>query len=115
MHRIALLAAMLTITTAGPAMSDPYSDPFYEFFHYEEAPLPVGGDCGAIAAAIGAEATWYGEFSGKRWDIYFDKLYPFAARGCFESELACRIWQHQALTYIGGGPMYYTSCRLGLG
>jgi hypothetical protein len=113
MRGIAAFAVSLVLIV-GAAAADSYHDPFYGFFDYEEAPLPVGGDCEAIASVIGSGATWYGEFSGKRWDIYFDRLSPFAAQGCFESELACRLWQHQALTYIGGGPMYYTSCRPGV-
>jgi hypothetical protein len=73
----------------------------------------VAGDCAAIAAAVGPEATWYGEFSGKYFDNFADNYHPFAARGCFDSEYACRVWQNEAITYLSRGPVYYTSCRLG--
>jgi hypothetical protein len=102
------LATALLIPVA--ASADPYYD---DFFHYEEPRLPVGGDCEAIAAAIGPGATWHGEFSGKHYDNFTDQYSPFAAFGCFESQYACQVWQHQALTYIGRGPLYYTTCRPG--
>jgi hypothetical protein len=108
MRRIAaLLVAMLA--AAGSAAADP----LYGFFDYRKPVPPVAGDCAAIAAAIGPEATWYGEFSGRRWDNFTDEYYPFAARGCFDSEFACRVWQNQAITYLDRGPMNYSSCRRG--
>ena len=82
-------------------------------FDYQEPAPPVAGDCAQISAAIGPEATWYGEFSGKRYDSSTDKYYPYATRGCFKSEYACRVWQQVALTYIGEGPLYYMTCRQG--
>lgn len=108
MRRAHALAAVFCLTS-----SIAYADPYDDFFDYEEPRLPVGGDCEAIAAAIGPEATWYGEFSGKHYDNFTDQYSPFAAFGCFESHFACQIWQHQALTYIGQGPLYYMTCRPG--
>ena len=108
MRRIAVLL-VTTLAAAGGAAADP----FYGFFDYRQPAPPVAGDCAAIAAAIGPEATWYGEFSGRRWDNFKDEYYPFAARGCFDSEFACRVWQNQAITYLDRGPMNYSSCRRG--
>ena len=104
-----VVALVLTVLVATPAAADP----LYGFFDYRKPRPPVAGDCAQIAAAVGPEATWYGEFAGRRWDNFTDKYYPFSARGCFESEFACRVWQNQALTYADGGPMYYTRCRRG--
>lgn len=87
--------------------------PFENFLENEEPRLPTAGDCSALAAELGPEATWYGEYSGKRFDAFNDKYYPFAASGCFESELACRVWQQRAITYAVDGPLYYTRCRQG--
>jgi len=103
-----LAAAIAAGLISAVAFADPYDD----FFDYEAPQLPVGGDCEAIAAAIGPDATWYGEFSGKYYDRFTNQYSPFAAFGCFETENACRRWQHQALTYIGQGPLYYMTCRL---
>ncbi|MGH6925475.1 MAG: hypothetical protein ACRED5_17245, partial [Propylenella sp.] len=108
MQRIAALAFAI-IAAAGTAAADP----FYGFFDYQKAGPPVGGDCAAISAAIGRDATWYGEFSGRRWDNFTDKYYPFAAFGCFDSEFDCRVWQNQAITYLDRGPMNYSTCRQG--
>jgi hypothetical protein len=104
---IALGAALLLM--AAPAAADPVSGFIDNFFHYQEPPPPVGGDCAAIAAAIGPEQTWRGEFSGRRLG-YYTRSVPYAARGCFESEVACRIWQQQALNYAEGR-LTYMSCR----
>jgi hypothetical protein len=86
------------------------ADPFYGLFRYDD-PVPLAGDCGRIAAAIGPENTWYGQYSGKYVDGFTDRVLPYAARGCFESEYACRVWQNEAMTYSNGGPTYHTSCR----
>ena len=109
MRRIALVALTLA-SLAGTAAADP----FYGLFEYEQPRLPPGGDCAAIAAAIGPGATWYGEFSGKRYDDFKDSYHPVAARGCFGSEYACRVWQNEAITYLGRGPLVYTLCRQGV-
>lgn len=89
------------------------ADPFYGFFHYDEPKPPVAGDCGAIAAQIGPDATWHGEFSGRRHNGYSPGYFPFFASGCFESEFECRVWQNDATTYLGQGPIVYTTCRRG--
>lgn len=96
---------------ASPVAADPVTGLFYSFFNYEDSPPPVGGDCDAIAAAIGPDQTWYGEFSGRRLG-YYHRSQPYGARGCFESEIACRIWQQQALSYAEG-TLTYMSCRQG--
>jgi len=110
MGRIATVLTLL-LGLAGPAAADPLES----FFEYREPRLPRGGDCASLAAALGSAAVWYGAFSGKRFDKFTDNYYPFAARGCFPNETACRIWQQRALTYAGAGPLYYTSCRQGRG
>ena len=104
-------AVLLVMIVAGSAAA---ADPFYGLFEYEKPLPPVAGDCNAIAAAIGSEATWYGEFAGKRHDDFSERYYPFSARGCFDSQFACRIWQNQAITYLGQGAMVYSTCRRGL-
>lgn len=90
------------------------ADPIGNFFDYHVPRAPASGDCAAIAAAIGPEATWYGEFSGTRVDDFSDYYYPYAARGCFKSEAACRFWQGRSLTYLGRGYLLATSCRQGI-
>jgi hypothetical protein len=107
MRRATLLAILAIV--ASPAAADP----FYGLFDFEVPQRPVAGDCAAIAAAIGPESTWYGVFSGKYIDDFRDVYGPFAARGCFDSEFACRVWQNEAITYLNGGPLYHTSCRPG--
>jgi hypothetical protein len=102
MPRIIALVLLVVAAIASPAAADP----LYDFFHYEEPRPPVSGDCGAAG-----EGIWYGEFAGKRYDNFRDQYEPFSARGCFESELACRIWTNQAVTYLGRGPMIYATCR----
>lgn len=83
------------------------------FFHYRTQPPPVGGDCDRIAAAIGPASTWYGEFAGRRRELNDRKFRPYSARGCFESEFQCRIWQQQAISYADGA-IVFTSCRRGV-
>jgi hypothetical protein len=107
----ARVLVLATVAALGAAPA--FAAPFENFFDYEEPRLPRAGDCSAIAAELGPGATWYGEYSGKRYDTFNDEYYPFAARGCFKSETACRIWQQRAITYSIGGPIYYTSCRPG--
>ena len=90
------------------------ASPFHDAFAYQAPRPPIAGDCNQIAAAIGPDATWYGEIAGRRWDNFQDQYYPFSARGCFHSERECRIWHNQALTYMDRGPMNYAICRRGL-
>lgn len=106
----------IAILTALPmCLSQAQAQPFENFFDYEEPRPPVGGDCGEISAAIGREATWYGQFAGNRFDIFNDRYYPYSAQGCFDSEIACRIWQNRAITYLVDGAIVATSCRRGRG
>ena len=61
-------------------------------FDYDEPQPPVGGDCDAIAAAIGPEATWYGEFAGNHVDDFTDcEVGLFRAR-LLQVEYACRAF-----------------------
>lgn len=101
---IRLLASVVALFAAGGVAA---ADPFYGWLQYDEPVRPVGGDC----AAMGSAAPWRGEFSGKRLDGFTDNYLPYATRGCFPSLGACRLWQHQAITYLDGGPIYYTTCR----
>jgi hypothetical protein len=84
------------------------------FLDYQKPPPPVGGDCGSIASQIGPEATWYGEFAGNYYDDFTDNRFPYSARGCFASEYACRVWQNEAISYIGRGGIVYMRCRQGI-
>ena len=79
---------------------------------YENGP-PPGGDCGAIAAARGAGGTWYGEFAGRHYDSFREMYFPISARGCFESEYACRRWQNEAMSFAGQGGILYMRCTQG--
>jgi hypothetical protein len=106
MPRIVLAVLLLLATTAAGS-----AGPFYGLFDYDEPKPPVAGDCDAIAAKIGRDATWYGEFGGNRVDSYSDNRGPFSARGCFPSEGACRVWVQQAITYLYEGKMLYQRCR----
>lgn len=99
------LAAVLVAPSSGAAA--PYRD-----YDARTGP-PVAGDCGRIVAALGQDRTWYGEFSGRRYDTFTDRYYPYGASGCFESEGACRLWHQQGLTYLGVGPLNYMTCRRG--
>ncbi len=82
-------------------------------FQYNREQQPVSGDCRALSAALGPEAVWYGFYSGRRYDDFTENYRPYAARGCFESEFACRVWQNQAMTYSERGPTHFTRCRRG--
>jgi len=95
-----LLASLLIAAGLGGHAA---AQPFQDFFNYQEPRMPVGDDC--------TGATWYGEFAGKRFDDFRDMYYPVSARGCFHSEFDCRIWNQQAITYLGRGPMLYATCR----
>jgi len=110
--RIFAIVLIAAFGLAGPAAArDPLTGLVHSFFYYRAPPPPVGGDCSAIAAEIGPGVTWFGEFSGKRY-LVNDRYRAFSARGCFESELACRIWQQRAITYAFGA-ISHTSCRPG--
>lgn len=108
-----LIATVLTIAAmAGPAAArDPLTDLVDSFFNYREPPPPRSGNCNEIASEVGPGAVWYGEFSGKRYQIN-DRFRMYSARGCFASEADCRIWQEQALTYASGA-ISQASCRPG--
>ena len=107
MRSIASIAlALIVATAANPA--------FAFFFDYQKPQPPVGGDCTAIAAQIGPEATWYGEFAGNYYDDFNDQRYPFSARGCFTSEFACHAWQNDGISYTGRGGIVYMRCSQGL-
>jgi hypothetical protein len=106
----AVVTAFAILTMVGIANADP----LYGLFDYQKAEPPVSGDCAAVAAKVGPEATWYGEFAGNRVDdINYRSPHAFAARGCFPSEYACRVWQNVAISYLRGGPVFYTRCQRG--
>jgi hypothetical protein len=99
------MSLIAIVATCGVASANPS----FGWLHYDEPQPPVAGDCGAIGPA----AAWHGEFSGKRLDGFTDQYHPYATRGCFTNLAECRIWQNQAVTYLDGGPIYYTTCRPG--
>jgi len=105
----AFVSALAVVALTGASAADPLSD----FFNYEAPRLPVGGDCTAIAAEVGPQSTWYGEFAGNRRDNLNDRFYPFSARGCFRSEFDCRIWHQVAVTYLDGGVIVFARCERG--
>jgi hypothetical protein len=107
--RVAAFVLALLLTSGAAA-----ANPIAGFFYYEEPQAPVGGDCGAIAAAIGPEATWYGEFIGNYVDDFTDSKSAYSARGCFKSETACWAFLHTALTYVGRGELVHMYCRQGV-
>ena len=108
----AVILATLLASAAPAAALDPVTGTLHSFFGgYRPAPPPQGGDCAAIAAAIGPEATWYGTFSGKRYGPN-ERYNAYGAEGCFDSERECRIWQQRAINYAFG-PIQFTSCRPG--
>ena len=108
--RLFVAAILAAVGMSGPAFArDPITGLVESFFNYEAPRPPPVGNCAAIATEIGAGSTWFGEFSGERW-MHNDRFEPFASRGCFDSEIACRIWQQQALTYADGA-ISYMSCR----
>jgi len=98
MRTIAILAlsfaAALGAAAQGPAFA----------LTYENGP-PPGGDCEAVAAARGANGTWYGEFAGRHYDSFREMYFPISARGCFVSEYECRRWTNEAMSFAGRGGM----------
>ena len=109
MRFVAVTIAALLLMPAQAFAGNPLTD----LFRYKEPPIPQSADCSALASSMGVPAVWRGEFSGKRYDDLSDREQPYADRGCFENEAACRIWQQQEITVTNGGPIYYTSCRQG--
>ena len=104
--RVAALALVGLVALAGAASAA-------GIFGYDRERQPISGDCQALAAELGPGRVWHGVYSGKRYDDFSENYFPYAVRGCFPSEFACRIWQNQAMTYAERGPTYYTRCRLG--
>jgi hypothetical protein len=106
MRRIAVVAQLFfiafAVASAAPALALTYGD----------GPAP-GGDCRAIASRIGADATWYGEFSGRHYDSFREMYFPISARGCFVSQYECRRWQNEAMSFAGQGGMLYARCTQG--
>ena len=89
--------------------------PSYALFGswYPDDEPPAAGDCAAIVSRIGPDATWYGEFAGRYYDEFRNMRFPYSARGCFESEYACRVWQGNSMTYTGRGGMLWSRCTPG--
>jgi hypothetical protein len=112
MRLTATIHAALLLSAGPAAARDPLTGTIESFFGgYRPAPPPVGGDCGAVAAAIGPEATWFGTFSGKR-RLPNERFQAFGAQACFDREADCRVWQQRAINYADG-PIGFTSCRRG--
>lgn len=102
-----ILSALLAVALLGvaPARADFVSD----FFRVKPTPVPPAGDCRALSAQYGADGIWYGEFSGKKYKLFYDGFTPYGARGCFTSEAECRVWQQRSITHAVG-PVYFTRC-----
>lgn len=112
MRVAALVLAAVLVLPGAAAARDPITGTLHSFFGGYRAPAPpVGGDCRAIAAALGPQSTWYGTFGGKRLQAN-DRYNAYGTAACFESELDCRVWQQQAINYAPG-PITFTSCRPG--
>jgi hypothetical protein len=112
MRLLAAVVLTLLSLSAPAAARDPVTGLVHSFFGgYRPPPYPAGGDCAAIAAAIGPQATWFGTFSGKR--IEREESNAFGAEGCFPSEIECRIWQQRAINYASAA-VQFTSCRPGV-
>ncbi len=105
-------AALLLIAAIG-AWSATATPAKAFFFDYQEPQPPVAGDCQSLAARIGPDATWYGEYAGRYYDYQRDIIYPYSGRGCFANEFECRRWQNLSMTYTGRGGTVYTFCRRG--
>jgi hypothetical protein len=100
MRRAALLITfMLTLPGAAEA------NWLGEFLRGHPPQEPVAESCDAGGA-------WYGRFGGTRIDPFVDSPRAVSYQGCFSSEWACRRWQNEAITYLEGGPIHATSCRL---
>lgn len=82
-------------------------------FDYPGAGIYDGGDCAAIAAQVGAAATWVGEFAGDYYDDFRQGSFPVSARGCFRSQSECRRWQGQLSSNLGRGGIRYMRCTPG--
>lgn len=106
MRNVAILVLSFVVACGALAQTPAFA------LTYENGP-PPGGDCGTITAKRGAGATWYGEFSGRHYDSFREMYFPIAARGCFENEYACRVWQNEAMSFAGQGGIFYTRCTPG--
>jgi hypothetical protein len=108
-----MLRIFVSVLTAVALTGTAAAGPITDFFNYEAPRPPVAGNCAAIAATVGAQSTWYGDFAGDRYDRYTDKYQPFSARGCFTSEYECRVWHQVAISYLDGGKIIFARCRRG--
>lgn len=113
MHLVAAILAAFVLFAGPAAARDPLTGTLHSFFGgYRPAPPPLGGDCAAVAAAVGPESTWLGTFSGRRRVLSGNSYNAYWAQGCFDREVDCRVWQQRALNYADG-PVQFTSCRRG--
>jgi hypothetical protein len=74
---------------------------------------PLAPDCRAMAARFGPQGLWFGAISGRRFDVFGDRSYPYYAEGCFRTEYACRRWLHENLTFMQGS-LYWMRCQPGV-
>ena len=112
MRRIAIVFAAFLAWAGAAEARDPVTGTLHSFFGgYRAPPPPLNGNCDAVAAAVGPESVWVGTFSGKRLAVN-NRYNAYGAQACFDSEVACRIWQQRAINYASG-PIQFTSCRPG--
>jgi hypothetical protein len=108
--RTTVTALAVLLGLAGTAQAQ---NPIADFFRYKPSPPPVAGNCAAIAADIGPEATWYGQFIGMRYDDFVDGYSRYFAAGCFRDKASCWIFQERAVTYLDRGWIIGTRCVIG--
>lgn len=72
--------------------------------------IPPSGDCQTMIADADERGVWVGRFSGRYADdVSDDRFHPISARGCFETEYACRRWTNELLSIATGSGLM--SCR----
>jgi hypothetical protein len=103
-----LLSAIVALApAAAPA------NPIADFFTSSPMPKPLAVDCAELARELGPAAAWYGEYAGNRFNFWSESYNSYSARGCFESEFACRRWQNETITWTDG-KIAYMFCRQGV-
>ena len=104
-----LLAALACTLVASVASANPIVD----FLSSSPMPKPLAGDCATLARELGPDAAWYGEYAGNQFNFWSESYNSYSARGCFESEFACRRWQNETITWTDG-KIAYMFCRQGV-
>jgi hypothetical protein len=112
--RLAMRSASIGVAVAvAIASSAAVANPIVDFFTSRPMPRPVAGDCALLARQLGPDAAWYGEYSGNQFNFPSESYKSYSARGCFESEYACRRWQNETITWTDGKTSYMF-CRQGV-